>query len=109
MRSLTISFILLPFIIFQVMADILTLRLQHPGTCSGMYWRGDPFTGAAAPNNSNWPKNGAILKGTGPHSAKGEDHFKVSEFQQAGTVGFVAVPEGTWMPYNQGGLLLHKT
>lgn len=83
------------------------MKLQHPGTCTGMYWRGDPFTGNAAPSNDNWPRNGALLKGTGPHNAKGEDYFKVTAIQQAGTTGFKTVPEGTWMLYNQGGLLLH--
>lgn len=86
----------------------ITLKLQHPGTCTGMYWRGDPFTGASAPSNNNWPRNGALLRGTGPHNApSGEKYFKVSSFQQAGTTGFVPVPDGTWMLYNQGGLLLH--
>jgi hypothetical protein len=72
-----------------------------------MFWRGDPFTGASAPSNDNWPRNGALLKGYGPFDAKGEKYFKVVAVQQAGTSGFVDVPAGTWMLYNQGGLLLH--
>jgi hypothetical protein len=39
---------------------------------------------------------------------KGEDWFKVVEIQQAGTTGFKAVPEGTWMMYNQNGPLLRN-
>jgi hypothetical protein len=73
-----------------------------------MFWRGDPFTGASAPTNDNWPRNGALLRGTGPYSARGEQYFKVSAIQQAGTKEFKSVPDGTWMLYNQGGLLLHK-
>lgn len=77
--------------------------------------RGDPNTGARPPTTDNWPRNGglytfllqwvssslslialsALLKGTGPYLIKGEDWFKVSEIQQAGTTGFKPVPDGT--------------
>lgn len=110
------------------------VRLQHPGSCSGavarshdqylldktftltlliylaflgMFWRGDPTTGKSAPSNSNWPRNGSLLKGTGPHLVGGTAYFKVVEFQQSGSNGFEPVPEGTWMLYDQGGKLLH--
>jgi hypothetical protein len=73
-----------------------------------MYWRGDPFTNGKPPSNDNWPRNGSLLRGKGPYTANGEAYFKVSAFQQAGTSGFVDVPKGAWMLYNQGGLLLHK-
>ena len=73
-----------------------------------MFWRGDPNTGSAAPSNPAWPRNGAILKGLGPYEIKGEQWMKVIEYQQAGTTGFVPVPEGTYMVYDQGGLLLHN-
>lgn len=73
-----------------------------------MYWRGDPFTGKGAPSNDNWPRNGALLRGTGPYEVRGEKYFKVSSFQQAGSTEFVSVPEGTWMLYSQGGDLLHR-
>ena len=84
-----------------------TLKLQHPGTCTGMFWRGDPFSNASAPTNDNWPRNGALLRGFGPFPTPKGNFFKVTSFQQAGTSGFQPVPEGTWMPYEQGGLLLH--
>eukprot|EP01031_Cornospumella_fuschlensis_P032948 gene32948-39847_t len=90
-------------------SEEFVVRLQHPGTCTGMYWRGDPFTNKPPPSNDNWPRNGALLRGTGPYEdSKGEKYFKVSAVQPAGATGFVPVPEGTWMLYNQGGLLLHK-
>lgn len=75
---------------------------------TGMFWRGDPFTGSGPPTNDNWPRNGALLRGTGPYNARGEQYFKVNAIQQAGSSTFVDVPDGTWMLYNQGGLLLHK-
>ncbi len=72
-----------------------------------MFWRGNPETKASPPTSDNWPKNGALLRGTGPHNIGGEDYFKVLEIQQAGTSGFKTVPDGTWMLYNQGGPVLH--
>ncbi len=73
-----------------------------------MFWRGDPNTKQQPPSNDNWPRNGALLKGTGPHVVGGEKWFKVSEIQQAGTNGFTKVPEGTWMLYEQHGPLLRS-
>ena len=73
-----------------------------------MFWRGDPATGAPPPTNDNWPKNGALLQGTGPIKVGAELYFKVSAIQQAGTTGFKPVPEGTYMLYNQGGPVLHE-
>eukprot|EP01041_Mallomonas_annulata_P007112 gene7112-14462_t len=83
----------------------VTYRLQHSGTCTGMYWRGDPKTKSGPPSNENWPRNGALLTGV-LYEINGEKHLKVKEFQQAGTTGFVTVPEGTWMLYEQHGPLL---
>ena len=71
-----------------------------------MYWRGDPSSSSRPPSNDNWPRNGAILKGTGPHHIKGENWMCVKEIQQAGTTGFKPVPDGTWMMYEQNGPLL---
>lgn len=71
-----------------------------------MFWRGDPYTNARPPDSNNWPRNGALLRGTGPYVVNGIEYFKVSAIQQAGKVGFKAVPEGTWMLYEQEGRLL---
>jgi hypothetical protein len=35
-----------------------------------------------------------LLKGVGPIEVNGERYFKVFEIQQAGSQGFVKVPEG---------------
>ena len=43
---------------------------------TSVYWRGDPNTKKAAPTSDNWPRNGALLKGTGPHNINGEDWMK---------------------------------
>jgi hypothetical protein len=73
-----------------------------------MFWRGDPATKASPPTSDNWPRNGALLQGTGPVVVNGEKYFKVSAIQQAGTKEFVSVPEGTYMLYEQDGPVLHK-
>ena len=110
------------------------MKLQHPASCSGkyimsditnlyyigmrsfycvcqkllgMFWRGDPTTKSQPPSSDNWPRNGALLEGTGPIVVDGESYFKVSAIQQAGKKGFISVPEGTYMLYNQGGPVLH--
>ena len=70
--------------------------VKHSGSWTGVYWRGDPNTGARPPSNDNWPRNGSLLKGYGPFVVKGEEWFKVIEIQQTGTNGFKPVPEGTW-------------
>jgi hypothetical protein len=86
--------------------EVRTYRLQHPGSCSGMFWRGNPETGSAPPSNDNWPRNGSLLKGV-PITVKGEEYLKVSSFQQAGSSEFVSVEEGTYMLFYQEGPVLH--
>jgi hypothetical protein len=76
---------------------------------AGMFWRGDPATKAPPPSSDNWPRNGALLEGEGPVVVEGEEYFKVSAIQQAGTKEFTPVAEGTFMLYNQGGKVLHET
>jgi len=73
-------------------AAFITKKLQHSGSCTGVFWRGDPTTGAPAPTGDNWPRNGSLLKGYGPYFVKGENWMKVTEIQQAGTKSFVSVP-----------------
>ena len=85
--------------------ELVTFRLQHSGGCTGMFWRGDPLTKSSPPSNDNWPRNGSLLRGN-LFLVAGEKHLKVKEFQQAGTTGFVEVPEGTWMLFEQQGPLL---
>ena len=77
-------------------------------TYVGMFWRGNPETKAQAPSNDNWPRNGALLQGFGPYMVDGEAYFKVTAIQQAGKSGFITVPDGTYMLYNQNGKVLHE-
>ena len=40
-------------------------RLQHPGSCTGMYWRADPrISKKTTAGPPDWPRNGALLKGS---------------------------------------------
>ena len=83
-------------------------ELRHPGSCTGMFWRGNPTTGAGAAGR-DWPRNGSLLRGKVHKKIKGDDWLEVSEWQQAGTKGFVSGEgKNLWMPFSQGGTLLHE-
>ena len=74
--------------------------------------RPNPFTGARAANGSDWPRNGAVLKGI-PHEKDGKMYLEVNAIQQAGTEGFKDVRgQEKWMPDNggswNGGQWLHE-
>lgn len=97
-------------------ADELTAYvLQHPGTCTGMFWRQAPpgrtHRGRVGAK-PDWPRNGAVLKGyvhdlspQAPHDSK--LWLEVTEFRQAGEKEWVNTPT-CWMQFEQGGLLLHR-
>lgn len=58
--------------------EYVTLRMQlGGGSCTGMFWRGDPISGAKPPNQDNWPRNGSILRGSPVEGAGGEMWLKV--------------------------------
>eukprot|EP00741_Cyanophora_paradoxa_P021446 tig00021352_g20703.t1 len=82
--------------------------LRHPGSCTGMYWRKDPKTGGTFAGPPEWPRNGAILRGIVHETPTGK-FLQVSEYKQAGATSFEKTPDGTFMPFDQGGLLLHST
>ena len=74
--------------------------------------RPNPFTGARAANGSDWPRNGALLRGI-PHEKDGKMYLEVNAIQQAGTEGFKDVRgQEKWMPDNggswNGGQWLHE-
>jgi hypothetical protein len=91
-----------------------TFVLRHPGHCTGMFWRRNPKPTAAASEDQvgggDWPRNGSVLKGI-VHSklADGMDWLEVSAWTQAGSKKEVTGCGGLWMPFEQGGLLLHET
>ena len=88
-------------------------KLQHPGTCTGMHWRSAPagLTHRLAGAQPDWPRNGAVLRGIVHELAKAEEGntqwLEVIEYSPTGEMdAFIPAP-GCWMPFTQGGLLLH--
>jgi len=81
------------------------------GGCSGVFWRGNPTTGAGPANNADWPRNGALLKGI-VHIVAGAHHLEVSEQVPAGGSAWQPVGGGKWMPADggasNGGRWLHE-
>lgn len=83
-------------------ADVQIFKLAvSSGGCTGVFWRGDPNTGARAPDNSDWPRNGALLKGI-LHTVKGKEHLQVLEQVPAGGDKWQPVAAGKWMPADGG-------
>lgn len=84
-------------------------KLQHPGSCTGMFWRKNPVENEAKGDqigNKDWPKNGAILYGE-KLNVKGEDWLKVSKWRQMNS-NWINDCNEIWMPFDQGGTLLHS-
>jgi hypothetical protein len=87
-------------------AEHRTFELRHPGTCTGMFWRGDPRSGSR-PSERDWPRNGSLLSGI-VHSDL--DFLHVFRWKQAGSSKWSeSADKGLWMPFQQGGPLLHET
>uniref|UniRef100_A0A7S1QIA0 Uncharacterized protein n=1 Tax=Neobodo designis TaxID=312471 RepID=A0A7S1QIA0_NEODS len=90
-----------------------SFRLQHPGSCTGMFWRRAPpglqhrEAGGAQPD---WPRNGAVLTGFVhhlPQPHEGDTQWlEVVEYLPPGA-GKPAPTPDCWMQFHQGGQLLH--
>ena len=94
-------------------AILRVFKLQHAGTCTGMFWRRNPLKGKSTfGENPEWPRNGALLKGIIHDFAEKPEHsqhwLEVKEYQQAGTSTWVGTPEDCWMQFEQEGPLLHE-
>ena len=72
-----------------------------------MFWRPDP-RGAKVKQSGNaeWPRNGSFLTGE-EFEHDGSRWLAVSRWVQAGSSEQVEAV-GLFMPFEQGGLLLHK-
>mmetsp|Transcript_37165 Transcript_37165/g.76184 ORF Transcript_37165/g.76184 Transcript_37165/m.76184 type:complete len:118 (+) Transcript_37165:97-450(+) len=81
--------------------------LSHPGSCTGMFWRDDPRPDAKQEiDKPSWPRNGAFLKGK-IHQIGNMKYLECVEYVQANSKQWEYTP-GCWMPFYQGGLLLHE-
>jgi hypothetical protein len=90
-----------------------TYKMQHPGSCTGMFWRSAPANlthREAAGTKPDWPRNGALLRGyvhkTLPKDGNDTWLEVMSYKPSANAAEFVAAPN-CWMQFNQDGLLLH--
>ena len=76
-----------------------------------MFWRGDGDAPQAhrlrSGKQPDWPRNGAILTGFVHGDNPATAWLEVVACQQAGAKEAVPTP-GCWMPFDQGGLLLHS-
>eukprot|EP00053_Salpingoeca_punica_P002867 m.39924 g.39924 ORF g.39924 m.39924 type:complete len:97 (+) comp11823_c0_seq1:52-342(+) len=91
------------------MSEQITFKLQHPGTCTGMFWRTDPRPGQTPVSQlggADWPRNGSLLHGY-VHTLPDMKWLQVTKWRPVGTAVWI-VGQGLWMPFEQGGLLLHE-
>ena len=93
-----------------------SFTLNHPGSCSGMFWRdAPPNTGLAhslSGTKPDWPRNGAVLQG---HVHKldapvGGNYrwLEVTGVKPGGHEAAFAATPNCWMPFEQNGLVLHR-
>mmetsp|Transcript_20787 Transcript_20787/g.34365 ORF Transcript_20787/g.34365 Transcript_20787/m.34365 type:complete len:91 (-) Transcript_20787:165-437(-) len=74
------------------------LKKRRPG-CTGMFWRSDPSGASSVASNSDWPRDGAKLKGAVVEH-NGKKWLHVAQIKQAsGGAEWVDVPEGAFMPF----------
>eukprot|EP00529_Nitzschia_sp_RCC80_P036003 CAMPEP_0113451630 /NCGR_PEP_ID=MMETSP0014_2-20120614/6435_1 /TAXON_ID=2857 /ORGANISM="Nitzschia sp." /LENGTH=166 /DNA_ID=CAMNT_0000342987 /DNA_START=146 /DNA_END=646 /DNA_ORIENTATION=- /assembly_acc=CAM_ASM_000159 len=78
------------------------LKKRRPG-CTGMFWRSDPrpITQATVKlaSNANWPRDGAMLKGTVITVPKYKKWLMVEEVKQKNQDEWVKAPAGAFMPF----------
>mmetsp|Transcript_129766 Transcript_129766/g.193183 ORF Transcript_129766/g.193183 Transcript_129766/m.193183 type:complete len:122 (-) Transcript_129766:117-482(-) len=75
----------------------VALKKHRPG-CTGMFWRPDPTGATPLKSNSNWPRDGARLRGT-VVEAKGKKWLLATEVLQNGKTEWVPAPPGAAMPF----------
>jgi hypothetical protein len=84
------------------------LKKRRPG-CTGMFWRPDPTGATKLANNNEWPRDGALLRGTivevsnsnanSNANSNGKKWLLTKEIKQKGSSQWVAAPEGAAMPF----------
>lgn len=76
------------------------LKKKRPG-CTGMFWRSDPTKKTRLSSNSDWPRDGATLRGTAVEH-KGKRWLKATEVKQKGGK-WKQAPGGAYMPFEYDG------
>eukprot|EP00122_Pirum_gemmata_P009766 Pgem_evm1s9013 len=89
--------------------DDKVFTLKHPGSCTGMFWRGNPDSKGKEKQSGNkeWPRNGSLLKGK-IHEKSDMKWLEITSWKQANKEVWVYDCVGLWMPFEQEGLLLHE-
>jgi hypothetical protein len=72
------------------------LRKRKPG-CTGMFWRPDPTGKIRLAANSDWPRDGAVVRGE-MLTVNGEKWLKAHKVMQVGQQ-WVSAPEGAFLPF----------
>lgn len=73
------------------------LKKHRPG-CTGMFWRPDPTGKTKLKSNSDWPRDGAMLRGE-VVDVRGEQWLLATEVKQAKSSTWKKAPEGAAMPF----------
>jgi hypothetical protein len=73
------------------------LKKRRPG-CTGMFWRSDPSGKSSVASNSDWPRDGAKLKGDVVEHG-GNKWLQVTQIKQARGTDWVKAPDGAFMPF----------
>jgi hypothetical protein len=79
-----------------------TFMLKHPGSCTGMYWRGNPDNKDKGKQvgGDDWPRNGSLLRGT-VHSRSDMKWLEVTAWRPANKSEWIEGCQGLWMPFEQ--------
>eukprot|EP00566_Odontella_aurita_P035517 CAMPEP_0113536690 /NCGR_PEP_ID=MMETSP0015_2-20120614/6396_1 /TAXON_ID=2838 /ORGANISM="Odontella" /LENGTH=89 /DNA_ID=CAMNT_0000436073 /DNA_START=81 /DNA_END=350 /DNA_ORIENTATION=- /assembly_acc=CAM_ASM_000160 len=73
------------------------LKKHHSG-CTGMFWRSDPTGKTRIGSNSNWPRDGATLRGE-VEVMNGEKWLRATGVKQQGGE-WVDAPANAYMPFD---------
>ena len=96
--------------------ELRSYKLKANGFCTGMFWRDAPAGRThrlSSGDKPDWPRNGTILRGyvhdVSPNKVEDNDLWlEVMEMQSP--IGGKAIDTpNCWMPFEQGGLILHAS
>ena len=73
------------------------LKKHRPG-CTGMFWRSDPTKKTTLASNNDWPRDGAVLRGT-VVTVNGEQWLLATHVKQQGSTSWKKAPAGAAMPF----------
>jgi hypothetical protein len=91
----------------SIMTGIKEFHLKKDGPgCTGMFWRPDPTGKTNLASNSEWPRDGAMLRGT-VVSANGKEWLLTTHVKQA-QADWIPAPAGAAMPFRHAQYYLEE-